>query len=61
MEPEENVAKEKYKKDMIKAKRIIAYSIKYHLMPQVSSKNTPKYMFDSLTRMYEGTSTKRLT
>jgi hypothetical protein len=39
---------------MIKDKRIIADSIKYHLIPQVSSKNTPKYMFDSLTRMYEG-------
>ena len=41
-EPEENATKEKYKKDMIKAKRIIAYSIKYHLIPQVSSKNNPK-------------------
>jgi hypothetical protein len=39
---------------MIKAKRIIADSIKDHLIPQVSSKNTPKDMFDSLTRMYEG-------
>jgi DNA repair ATPase RecN len=53
-EPEENAAKEKYKKDMIKAKRIIADSIKDHLIPQVSSKNTPKDMFDALTRMYEG-------
>jgi hypothetical protein len=39
---------------MIKAKRIIEDSIKYHLIPQVYSKNTPKDMFDSLTRMYEG-------
>jgi hypothetical protein len=48
---------------MIKAKRIIAVSIKYHLIPdsikyhlipQVFSKNNPKYMFDSLTKMYEG-------
>jgi hypothetical protein len=39
---------------MIRAKRIIADSIKYHLILQVSSKNTPKYMFDSLTRIYEG-------
>jgi hypothetical protein len=53
-EPEENVAKEKYKKDMIKAKRIIADSIKDHLIPQVSSKNTAKDMFDALTKMYEG-------
>jgi hypothetical protein len=53
-EPEENVAKEKYKKDMIKARRIIADSIKDDLIPQVSFKNTPKDMFDALTRMYEG-------
>jgi hypothetical protein len=39
---------------MVRAKRIIADSIKDHLIPQVSSNNTPKYMFHSLTRMYEG-------
>jgi hypothetical protein len=54
LEPEENTPKEKYKKDMIRAKRIIAYSIKDHLIPQVSSKNNPKEMFDYLTIMYEG-------
>jgi hypothetical protein len=35
-------------------KRIIADSINDHLIPQVSYKNTPKEMFDALTRMYEG-------
>jgi hypothetical protein len=39
---------------MVWAKRIITDSIKDHLIPQVSSKNSPKYMFDSLIRMYEG-------
>jgi hypothetical protein len=39
---------------MIMAKRIIADSIKDHLIPQVSSTNTPKEMFVALTRMYEG-------
>jgi hypothetical protein len=39
---------------MIRAKIIVADSIKDHLIPQASSKNTPKYMFDALTRMYEG-------
>jgi hypothetical protein len=58
-EPKENAAKEKYKKDMIKAKRIIVDSIKDHLIPQVSSKNTPKYMFDDLTKMYEGNNINR--
>ena len=39
---------------MIKAKRIIADSIKDHLIPQVSSKKTPKEMFDALSGMFEG-------
>ena len=41
-EPEEEETKEKYKKDMIRAKRIIEYSIKDHLIPQVYSNNNPK-------------------
>ena len=41
-EPEEAEAKEKYKKDLIRTQRIIADSIKDHLIPQVSSKKTPK-------------------
>jgi GTP cyclohydrolase I len=44
---------------MIKAKRIIVDSVKDHLIPQVSSKNTPKDMFDALTRMYEGKNINR--
>ena len=35
-------------------KRIIANSIKDHLIPQVSSLKTPKSMFDSLTKLFEG-------
>jgi hypothetical protein len=33
-EPKEDATKEKYKKDMIKAKRIITDSIKDHLIPK---------------------------
>jgi hypothetical protein len=51
-EPAEYVAKENYKKDMVRAKRIIANSIKYNLIPKVASKNTPKEMFDALHIMY---------
>jgi hypothetical protein len=40
--PEEATTKAKYKKDMVRSKRIIAGSIKDHLIPQVASKNTPK-------------------
>ena len=46
-EPEGDEAKEKHKKSMVKEKRIIADSIKYHLIPHVSSLKTPKHMFES--------------
>ena len=39
---------------MIRDKRIIVDSIKDHLIPQVSSEDTPKEMFDALSGMYEG-------
>ena len=58
-EPEEDEAKEKHRKDMIRAQRIIANSIKDHLIPQVSSKKTPKEMYDALSRMYEGRNINR--
>jgi hypothetical protein len=58
-EPEEATCKAKYQKDMVRAKRIIADSIKDHFIPQVSFKNTPKEIFDSLTRMYEGRNINR--
>jgi hypothetical protein len=41
-EPADAAAKEKHQKDTIRAKRIIADSIKDHLIHQVSSKKTPK-------------------
>ena len=40
--PEEDEAKALDKKNLVMAKRIIADSIKDHLIPQVSSLNTPK-------------------
>ena len=51
-EPEEAEAKSKYKKDMIKAKRIIDDSIKDNLIPQVSSRSAPKEMFDTLSNLF---------
>ena len=41
-EPEEAKSKSKYNKGMIIAKRIIDNSIKDKLIPQVSSRETPK-------------------
>ena len=58
-EPEEAEAKSKYKKDMFTAKRIIADSIKDNLIPQVSSRETPKEMFDALSRLFEGRNINR--
>ena len=43
-----------HKKKLVKGKKIIAYSIKDNLIPQVSSLKTPKEMFDSLTKLFEG-------
>ena len=42
IEPKEDEAKEKHEQDLIKARRIIVDYIEYHLIPQVSSKKTPK-------------------
>ena len=58
-EPKEDEAKEKQEQDLIKAMRIIVDSIKYHLIPQVSSKKTPKKMYDALSGMYEGRNINR--
>ena len=53
-EPGEDEAKEKHEQDLIKAMRIIVDSIKDHLIPQMSSKKTPKQMYDALSKMYQG-------
>ena len=53
-ELEGDEAKAKHKKSLIKEKRIIADSIKDHLIPHVSSLRTPKEMFDTLSRLYKG-------
>ena len=46
-----------HEKNLVKAKKIIVDSIKDHLIPQVSSLNTLKEMFDSLTKLFEGKNT----
>ena len=57
--PEGDEAKALHKKNLIKVKKIIADSIKDHLIPQVSSLKTPKNMFDSLTNLFEGKNINR--
>jgi hypothetical protein len=53
-ESDDAAEKTKHQKDTIRAKRIIADSIKDHLIPYVSSNKTLKEMFDALSRLYEG-------
>ena len=56
--PEGDEDKSLHKKNLVKAKNIIVDSIKDHLITQVSSLNTPKEMFDSLTKLFEGKNIK---
>ena len=45
-------AKALQKNKLVIVKSIIIDSIKDHLIPQVSSLNTPKAMFDALTKLF---------
>jgi hypothetical protein len=58
-EPEDVIEKAKHQKDSIRAQRIIADSIKDHPIPYVSSKKTPKQIFDSLSKLYEAKNINR--
>jgi hypothetical protein len=58
-EPEDEEAKEKFKKNEVKAKRILADSINDHMIPNVSKLKTAEEIFDSLTRLYERNKTSR--
>ena len=52
--PKGDEAKAAHKRSTAKAKRIIADSIKDHLIPHVSSFKTSKEVYDALTKMFEG-------
>ena len=43
-----------HNRSMAKAKRIVADSIKDHLIPHVSAFKTPKEVYGSLTKMFKG-------
>ncbi len=57
LEGEEDKAK--FKKDMIQEKKIIANSIKDHLIPHVPPLETPKKMYDDLGRLFESENINR--
>ena len=52
--PEGDEAKSLTQEEMVKAKKVIVDSIMDDLVSQVSSLKTPKEMFDSLTKLFEG-------
>ena len=52
-------AKSAHKRIMDKARRIIANSIKDHLIPHVFALKEPKEVYDALTKMFEGKNINR--
>ena len=58
-EPEDKEVKAKFKKNEVKAKKMLSNSIKDHLIPNVLELKTAKEMFDALTRLYESKNTSR--
>ena len=58
-EPKGDEEKARHKKNMVRAKRIIAGTITYHLIAHVSAFKTPKEMFDALTSLCEGKNINR--
>ena len=58
-EPNDDAGKLTYKKNMIKAKRIILESVNDHLLSNIDDLNTPKAMFDYLSNLYESKHSSR--
>ena len=58
-EPNDEPGKLTFKKNMIKAKRIILESVNDHLLSNIDDLNTPKAMFVYLTNLYESKNSSR--
>jgi hypothetical protein len=52
-EPFTNAERVAYKRNQAKAKRVIFYSVKDHLMPVITPLKTAKECFDTLVKLYE--------
>ena len=59
LELEGDEAKAIYKNNLVNSKRIIANTIKDHLIPHVPSLKTPKEVFDAFTNLFEGKTINR--
>jgi hypothetical protein len=58
-EPKIVEEKSRHKKNEAKAKRILIYSIKYHLIPHIVELKTSKEMFDALVGLFESKNTSK--
>jgi hypothetical protein len=48
-----------WKEDNVKAKKIIIYSLRDHLLPRISNLKTTHEMYESLKNMFESNKTLR--
>ena len=51
--------KEERKKDDIKARKIIIYSLRYHILPRIANMKTTYEMYEALKNMFESDNTLR--
>lgn len=58
--PSDDTKKDKWRKNDIKARKILLDSIKDNLIPHISKLKTTKEMFDVLKRLFENSSTSRV-
>ena len=58
-EPADASDKIQWRKNDTKARKIIIYSVKGHLIPHISPMKTSKEMFDALKKLFESKNTNR--
>jgi hypothetical protein len=58
-EPDDASEKSQWKKNDARARRIIIYSVRDHLIPHISKLKTTKEMFDALKKLFESNNTNR--
>jgi hypothetical protein len=51
--------KEEWKEDDIKARKIIIYSMRDHLLPRIANLKTAREMYEALKNMFESNNTLR--
>ena len=51
--------KDDWKADDVKARKIIIYSVRDHLLPRISTLKTAYEMYDALKKMFESNNTNR--